>query len=237
MKKFRTRNYNKVKIIILLIIFLLIFITLSFFKLTKSFTNIINITLKGFNYQDNNSIFIFSSNLDYLINNYSFKEKNNNYIKEENKIYLYNSDNNQEYYDDSNITDARKLLKNKLIKLGIKVLDEKEKNIDYLIDIERDNVKDTTITINNKKYAKILFVLNNNREILKKMNNYLNTNYPGISRGIYEIKDDINNQIEKNVIVIKIGGIENNINEVDNSTEILSLMLYHMLGEINEKIT
>ena len=43
--------------------------------------------------------------------------------------------------------------------------------------------------------------------------------------------------LKKNVIVIKIGGIKNNINEVDNSTEILSLMLYHMLGEINEKIT
>ena len=68
------------------------------------------------------------------------------------------------------------------------------------------------------------------------MNDYLNKNYPGISKGIYEKKgsgvDGVYNQdLADNVILIEIGGIKNNINEINNSTEIISLMLYHMLGD------
>ena len=72
--------------------------------------------------------------------------------------------------------------------------------------------------------------------VMEKMNNYLNDNYPGLSKGIYEKKgmgvDGVYNQdLDKNVLLIEIGGIDNNYEEVNNSTEILSLMIYHMFGD------
>jgi len=270
MKKFKTKNNQiKVKIIILMLLVIIIFIILSFFKLNKSYDKTIRILLNNFNHQNNLSLNVLTSNLDYLVNTYSFKDTTV-YQEHKNKIYLYNTHNLEEYRDTTEIIEANKLLKNNLNKLGIEVILEerkpsqlihtgisdynisrlfikdimnKEKNIKYYIDIHRDSVKDTAITINNKKYAKILFVLGldnknylKNREILNKMNNYLESNYPGISRGIYEKKgkgvDGIYNQdLNSNILLIEIGGIENNIDEVNNSTEILALMIYHMIGD------
>ena len=120
---------------------------------------------------------------------------------------------------------------------------EKESDIKYYIDIHRDSVNDTKVTINNKPYAKILFVLGldnpyyiKNKTILLQMNEYLNTNYPGISKGIYEkrgvgVDGKYNQDLSSNVLLIEIGGVNNNIEEVNNSTEIISLMIYHMLGD------
>ena len=122
-------------------------------------------------------------------------------------------------------------------------MEDRSENITYYVDIHRDSVKNTTIEINNKKYAKIMFVLGlenenylENKKVMEKMNNYLNIHYPGISRGIYEKKGiDVNgvyNQdYNKNILLIEVGGIENNIEEVNNSTEIIALMLYTMLGD------
>ena len=116
-------------------------------------------------------------------------------------------------------------------------------NIAYFIDIHRDSANNTTIKIKDKNYAKVMFVLGlenknylKNKSLLLKMNDYLNKNYPGLSRGIYEKKgsnvDGVYNQdLSSNVILIEIGGIDNNLEEVNNSTEILSLMLYYMLGD------
>ena len=118
-----------------------------------------------------------------------------------------------------------------------------DEDIKYYIDVHRDSVKNTTIEIKNKKYAKIMFVLGlendkylENKIVMQKMNDYLNSNYPGISRGIYEKKGkDVNgiyNQdYSRNVLLMEVGGIENTIDEVNNSTEIIALMLYTMLGD------
>ena len=40
-----------------------------------------------------------------------------------------------------------------------------------------------------------------------------------------------NQDLSQNVLLIEIGGIENNREEINNSTEILSLMIYHILGD------
>ena len=116
-------------------------------------------------------------------------------------------------------------------------------NFDLLIDIQRDSLSDTSVTINNKQYAKILFVLGldnpnylENKEILIKMNDYLNTNYPGLSKGILEKQDDkvnniYNQDLGKNIILTLIGGVDNTYEEVNNSTEIMALMIYNFLGD------
>ena len=269
MKKFKTKKCKqKTLLIIIFIITLIIFTLISFLQLNKSYTKITKILLNDFNTKKTDlSLNIITSNLDNLLTSYAFNETNKFYEK---KIYLYTTHDKEEYQDHTTIYDATKLLKNNLNKLGIKVIQEErktsdylitglnyydisktfikdimkqEKDISYYIDIHRDSVKDTRVEINNKKYAKILFVLgleNNNylenKEIISQMNDYLNTNYPGISRGIYEKKgkdvDGVYNQnLSPNVLLIEIGGIENNYEEINNSTEILSLMLYHILGD------
>ena len=271
MKKFKTKKeINRIKLVLIIVFFLILFIIISFFKLKRSNSNLVLKLLNGFNYQTPYSIRFLTSNLDKLFNSYSFYQKDVAYLENKPVIYLYNTHDKECYADNSTIYEATKLLKNNLTKLGIKTIQEeaktsellhtgmkyydisrsfiqniikKENNIAYFIDIHRDSVTDTTIKIKEKNYAKILFVLGlenkdylKNKSIILKMNDYLNTNYPGLSKGIYEKKGDgvdgvYNQDIKENIILIEIGGVKNNIEEVNNSTEIISLMLYHMLGD------
>lgn len=269
MKKFKTRRKMNYLKIFFLIILLILFIILSFTKLNKSYSKLVTILTKDFN-NDNIQIMSLTNNLDYLINDYSFQKVDKVYKENNNKIYLYNTHDLEKYNDGTTIIQATNVFKNNLSKLGLKVIQEKsqtsellytglshynitrlflqnimkkEKDIKYYIDIHRDSVKDTKVKINDKNYAKIMFVLGlenknykENKQVMIKMNNYLNEHYPGISRGIYEKKgegvDGIYNQdLDKNIILIEVGGIENNLEEINNSTEILSLMIYHMLGD------
>lgn len=122
----------------------------------------------------------------------------------------------------------------------------KYNSLEYFIDIHRDSVSKnvSTVTIANKKYAKILFVVglehNNYEENIKTMNE-INTlaekYYPGLSRGLYKksgqgVNGIYNQDIGKNVILIELGAVENNIEEVFNTVEALSNILYiYIKGE------
>ena len=266
MKKFKTKKHCNYRLILffVIILFFIIFIYLSFQKLSKNYDNFISYLLKDLN-KDRYQISIVK-NLDYLLNNYSFKEENK--VLKNNIIYLYNTHNDENYIDDSNVFDACISFQKNLNKVGIKSIVEDKKVSDYLIlgkkeydisrefikekinqdflyyiDIHRDSVGDTKITLNNKTYAKILFVLGldnpnylQNKELLLKMDKYLNENYPGLSRGILEkggkgVDGVYNQDLKRNVLLFEIGGVENNLEEVNNSTEILSLMIYNLLGD------
>lgn len=94
MKKFKTKsNHNYLKIIVFLVL-LFIFILLSFIKLNKSNTKLVEILTKDF--KDNNiRVISLTDNLDYLINNYSFinnKVYNNSTEKEKVLYYYKNGD-------------------------------------------------------------------------------------------------------------------------------------------------
>ena len=271
MKKFKTKKpVNNKLIILFIILFLSLFIWLSYLNLDSSYTSLINYLMKDFDKNNKLSFNFLTNNLDSLLNTYYFYAKESIAFNEiEKKVYLYNTHDKEMYHDNTTILDATSLLHNNLTKLGIStiqedkkpseylhtglsyydisrnfIIDMKEKNnISYYIDIHRDSVSNTTVEINNKKYAKILFVLGlenknylENKMVMEKMNNYLNDNYPGLSKGIYEKKgkgvDGVYNQdLDKNVLLIEIGGIDNNYEEVYNSTEILALMIYHMFGD------
>ena len=268
MKRFITKRNNKHKLI--LIFFIIIFILFIYFslkKLNNSYNNYINFLLSSFS--DNNKKIMISKNFNYLLSNYTFKEETTTKIKDYYTVYLYNTYDNEKYSDNTSIIETSNMLSNNLNKLGIKSIIEDKKVSDYLnfskkeydisreflkenmnnnhfdlsIDIQRDSLSDTSVTINNKQYAKILFVLGldnpnylENKEILIKMNDYLNTNYPGLSKGILEKQDDkvnniYNQDLGKNVILTLIGGVENDYEEVNNSTEIMALMIYNFLGD------
>ncbi len=112
--------------------------------------------------------------------------------------------------------------------------DSKEKNptIKYFIDVHRDslNKEKTTITINDKNYAKTIFLIGTenpnyqeNLEFTTRINHKLNEKYPNLSKGIYQKGGDgvngvYNQDNSKYTILLEIGGPENKIDEVLNST-------------------
>ena len=79
-----------------------------------------------------------------------------------------------------------------------------------------------------------------NKNLISKMNEYLNKFYPGLSRGIYEksgkgVNGVYNQDFHKNVMLIEIGGVDSNLNSVFNSTEIIARALYDVIGDLNEE--
>ena len=113
----------------------------------------------------------------------------------------------------------------------------------YFIDIHRDSVNKnvTSVNINGKDYARILFVIGlehdnykDNLKLSEDLNNLFNKYYKGLSRGIYKKEgpgvDGIYNQdISPNSILIEVGGVDNNIDEVLNTTEAISNILYYYI--------
>ena len=109
----------------------------------------------------------------------------------------------------------------------------------YFIDVHRDSVgRDiTTAIINNKKYAKILFVIGlehsnyeKNLELASNLNNLFDKYYPGISRGIYKkegpnVNGIYNQDISPNAMLIEVGGVDNNMLEVMNTINAISDIL------------
>ena len=77
MKKFKTRNKKIfIRNIVIVILTFILFIFISLITLNKSHSKLVNYLTKDF---DSNevSINIITSNLDKLLDTYSFKEKNN----------------------------------------------------------------------------------------------------------------------------------------------------------------
>ena len=122
-------------------------------------------------------------------------------------------------------------------------------NLKYFLDIHRDSVKKsiTTTTINDIKYARIMFLLGlenknylENKKVITKLNDYINKNYPNLSRGIYEkqgkgVNGIYNQDYHKNVLLIEVGGYENTIDEVNNSLKVISETLYNYIQENDKK--
>ena len=223
MKKFKTSNRKlNIKMVIAVIIFFILFVIISLFRINNVNDKLINILLYRLNNDVNISGNILTANLDYLINNYSFSD---------NKTYLFNK--KVYLYDENSL--ARELLKAKFNKLGIDSVSTKSPDIAYYILIKPNNKLDV-INFKNKNYCQMQFVLEknnhhyqNNNEIANKLNNYLNNNYPGLSMGIME--NNSNDYPNNNQIIIEIPIDENNLSALDNSTEIIALMIYHLIGE------
>lgn len=121
-------------------------------------------------------------------------------------------------------------------------------NLDLIIDLHRDslNHESTTTTINDKNYAKVLFVVglehNNyqaNLDLASRLNDMIKDKYPTLTKGVLTKKgagvNGIYNQdLGSNIILIECGGYESTIDEVMNTTEILSEIINEYLGEKNE---
>ena len=111
--------------------------------------------------------------------------------------------------------------------------------LNYFIDIHRDSIshKLSTITIDNKNYAKVMFVIGlehnnweNNYKLANDLNNLINKYYKGMSRSIMKkegtgVNGIYNQDFNSNSILIEVGGVDNTIEEVYNTMDALSNIL------------
>ena len=120
---------------------------------------------------------------------------------------------------------------------------EELKKYDYkiLIDLHRDSasIKSTLYENNNKRYARIMFVLGkdyntykDNEEVLNDLNNRINKEYKGLSRGIYVRKTSkFNQDINSRSLLIEVGGVDNTLEEINNTLEVLAKILFEYINE------
>ncbi len=122
----------------------------------------------------------------------------------------------------------------------------KYETLEFFIDIHRDSPRRdiTTVTIDDKLYARVMFVvgLENpkykyNLKLAQDLNAMINEKYPKLSRGILTKKGKgvnglYNQDVSPNMILLEIGGIGNTIDEVANTTEIMAQIIYkYIQGE------
>lgn len=118
-------------------------------------------------------------------------------------------------------------------------------SIKLFIDLHRDSLsKDkSTVTIDNKNYAKVMFVVGKehsnyevNLELANKLNNMIKKEYPTLSRGVLGkqgsgVNGIYNQDLSSNTVLIEVGGQNNTITEVLNTIEILSNIIKEYVNE------
>lgn len=117
--------------------------------------------------------------------------------------------------------------------------------IKYFFDIHRDagTHSYTTLCSSNKCYAKLLFLIGlenpnylENQKYAEELNKRLNEKVKGISKGILQkqgkkVNGIYNQDFSPRVILIEVGGENNNIEEVYNTLNILSEVLINYIKE------
>lgn len=170
-----------------------------------------------------------------------------NYILEE----IFNKNKLYTYVEESNIKEI--LNKNswsysysyKATRILLEQRKQEYPTLKYFIDIHRDSItKDkTTVIINNKSYAKILFLIGlenpNYQENLiftEKLNNKINQKYPNLTKGIYKkggpgVNGVYNQDFSKYLILVEMGGYQNTPIEILNSSLALAECFMEVINE------
>lgn len=111
-------------------------------------------------------------------------------------------------------------------------------DFDLIIDLHRDSVAGNVsvrTNIDNRSYAKVMFVMHknyDNYQFAKDINNTLISYYPGISRGIYDERPSSYNQdVNSKVVLIEVGATTNTKEEVNNSISALAYTIKEILNE------
>lgn len=118
-------------------------------------------------------------------------------------------------------------------------------SLKYFIDVHRDSLSHdrTSITIGDTKYAKVLFLIGlenpnyqKNLAFTERINNKIVERYNGLSKGIYQkegagVNGVYNQDFSENTVLIEIGGPENTIEEVMNTTVAISNIICEVIKE------
>ena len=124
------------------------------------------------------------------------------------------------------------------------------KQIAYIFDIHRDAIKRdlTTIEINGKNYARIVFVIGGENKNYKKnlqlateLHEALNKKYKGISRNIViksgaGVNGIYNQDLSPNALTVEIGGVDNSLDEFYRTAEVFAEVFsdYYKKGLVSE---
>ncbi|MFJ7935662.1 stage II sporulation protein P [Sporosarcina sp. NPDC096371] len=113
------------------------------------------------------------------------------------------------------------------------------KDLEIFLDIHRDSLRrdSTTVEVNGKDYARLLFVVGTGHEnyesnllFAEGLNDLLMTKYPELSKGVLQ-KDSrqgngvYNQDISPNAVIVEIGGVDNTLDELQRTTEALADVL------------
>ena len=148
-------------------------------------------------------------------------------IVSEKRVVEYLNANNLEYEDAYTVT--REVVKDAISKYD---------SLELIIDLHRDAVPAdvSKTTVDGKDYAKIMFVMDKrltNIEFAKKLNNII-LSKKNITRGIYDKRNyHFNQDLNDKVVLIEMGGNNNNFSEVENSIDILAQSIKELIDEKN----
>jgi len=124
-------------------------------------------------------------------------------------------------------------------KITREFLNSSPSDIDLYIDLHRDsaNRSVTAVNINNKNYAKVMFVVgtnytnyNLNLDLSSKLNNLFIEFSPNITRGIYTRHSVYNQDFSPNVILLELGGPYNTLDEIENTLIVFAEVINKYLG-------
>ncbi len=165
-------------------------------------------------------------------------EKNGIYsIVEESDILELLRINNWNYASSYNIT-----------KMLMEQAKEDNPSLIYFIDLHRDSISrdKTTVTIREKTYAKVLFLLGldnpnyqESKKVISRLEEIISSKYPGLSKGIYEkggegVNGVYNQDFSSRCVLIEVGGVDNTIEEVSNTIDAITDMLTTYIEEQND---
>lgn len=122
---------------------------------------------------------------------------------------------------------------------------EEYPTLTYFIDVHRDSpTRDkTTIQIGRQSYAQVLFVIGTehpnyeqNLNFARRLHERLNNRYPGISKGVYQkggrgVNGLYNQDFSPYTILLELGGIENSIDEVLNTSLVFASVFMEVIKE------
>ena len=133
----------------------------------------------------------------------------------------------------------------KASRINLEKVKSENPSIKVFIDLHRDSVsrKYTSVTIGDKEFAKVLFVVGqehanylDNLFFTQSIDDVIVRNYPTLSKGIlqksgYGVNGIYNQDVGYNVILMEVGGNENNSTEVKNTLDVMA----NVIGEkVNE---
>jgi len=121
-------------------------------------------------------------------------------------------------------------------------------SLKLIIDLHRDSSKldRTLLESNDKKYAKIMFVIgtenNNYKEnykLAESLNNFVESKVEGISRGIITkggpgVNGIYNQDLSSKIILMELGGQDNEIEDLNNTLEIVAKAILELVKENEE---
>lgn len=124
----------------------------------------------------------------------------------------------------------------KASRINLEQIRQQYPSIKIFIDLHRDSVSKnlSTVTIDNKDYAKVLFVIgkehNNylkNLDFTTSLNDIISKYYPMLSKGILQkegpgVNGIYNQDLDEKIILMEVGASENTIDEVTNTLDIIS---------------